>query len=153
MAKSKKTKILLIIFYFLVAVLCFTLQSYAAEKFVRNYNKQIDLTHEPVLAKVGRYTIKADMSRPAKPFREIVFRFFVERDGNPVELENAVVKFNMSMDMGLYKTRLQKAATGYSAKVTLPKCIFGGRRWFLKVSFDEGNFSAEKVFLFDMDEK
>ncbi len=70
-----------------------------------------------------------------------------------MELKNAQVKFNMVMDMGgLYKARLQKAATGYSAITTLPKCIFGGHRWFMKLSFDEGgNFSAEKVFLFDMD--
>ncbi|PLX69868.1 MAG: hypothetical protein C0603_02735 [Denitrovibrio sp.] len=144
-------KIFLIIFYFIVAILCFTAVSFAAEKFVRKYDKRIDITHEASEVKVGRYDIKVDMVRPAKPFKELVFRIFVERNGKPVALSNAQVKFNMVMDMGLYKARLQKAATGYSAIVTLPKCIFGGHRWFMKLSFEEGNFSAQKVFLFDMD--
>ena len=145
----KNTKLLIIfISVFLVAS-----QVFAAEKFVRKYSADIDLTKSAVEADVGRYHVKADMSRPAKPFREIVFRFHITRDGEPVTLKEGQVKFNMIMDMGLYKARLQKAATGYSAKVTLPKCIFGGERWFAKLEFEEGNFSAEKVFLFDMDEK
>ncbi len=77
MKKSKKMKLFLIIFYFLVAILCFTVSSYAAEKFVRKYDKSIDITHEAAEVKVGRYDIKVDMSRPAKPFKELVFRFFL----------------------------------------------------------------------------
>lgn len=141
-----------LIFLLMLATSGFAVQSSAAEKFVRNYSENIDLTKSAVTAQVGRYEIKADMLRPAKPFRELVFRFFIERDGMPVELEEGEVKFNMSMDMGLYKARLQKAATGYSAKVTLPKCIFGGHRWYAKLEIKEGNFSAEKVFIFDMEE-
>jgi hypothetical protein len=137
-----------------VAILCFTLTSEAAEKFPRKYDKSIDLTKGPVDVNVGRYSIKIDMSRPAMPFRELVFRFFIKRGDQPVQLvENSYVKFNMSMDMGLYKARLQKAATGYTAKITLPKCIFGGHRWFMKLAFEDGNFSVDKVFLFDMDDK
>jgi len=140
--------------YLLAALfLFFSSESFAAEKFVRKYSKEIDLTAEHRVVKVGRYTIRADMSRPPKPFREIVLRFHIERNGVPVEVKAGKVKFNMVMDMGLYKARLQKAATGYSAKVTLPKCIFGGHRWFVKLEFEEGNFSAKKVFLFDMDER
>lgn len=141
------------VIFIVIAILCFTSVSYSAEKFVRKYRKDIDLTHDQREVKVGRYVIRANMSRPAKPFREIVFRFHVERNGVPVNIENGIVKFNMVMDMGLYKTRLQKAATGYSAKIVLPKCIFGGERWFAKLTFDDGDYSAEKVFLFDMDEK
>ncbi|ADD68317.1 hypothetical protein Dacet_1548 [Denitrovibrio acetiphilus DSM 12809] len=146
-------KTLFSIFFLLLLIVCFSQQSFAAEKFVRKYQKNIDLSHSQTEVTVGRYKIKADMSRPALPFREIVFRFHIERDGRPVELKSGDVKFNMVMDMGLYKARLQKAATGYTAKITLPKCIFGGQRWFAKLEFEEGNFSAEKVFLFDMDEK
>jgi len=135
----------------LLTAFCLTPAGYAAEKFVRKYSKDIDLSKGPVEATVGRYTIKADMTRPAKPFQELVFRFHIERDGQPVDLTEGTAKFNMIMDMGLYKTRLQKAATGYSAKVTLPKCIFGGHRWFVKLMIEEGKFSAEKVFLFDME--
>lgn len=145
----KKIKVLLII----ITLFLFAGQVFAAEKFVRKYSKEIDLTNSASEVNVGRYHIKADMSRPPKPFSEIVFRFHITRDGEPVDLDDGFVKFNMIMDMGLYKSRLQKAATGYSAKVTLPKCIFGGHRWFAKLQFAEGNFSAEKVFLFDMDEK
>jgi len=145
----KKIKIFLLI----IIVFSLSTQVFAAEKFVRKYTKEIDLSKGPVEATVGRYEIKADMSRPAMPFRELVFRFHITRNGAPVALDEGFVKFNMVMDMGLYKARLQKAATGYSAKVTLPKCIFGGHRWFAKLVFEEGNFSAEKVFLFDMDDK
>ncbi|MGD9808645.1 MAG: hypothetical protein AB7U93_08675 [Deferribacterales bacterium] len=145
----KNNKFMLI----MLSIFLFSSQVFAAEKFVRKYSEDIDLTKSSVEADVGRYHIKADMSRPAKPFREIVFRFHITRDGEPVALDEGEVKFNMVMDMGLYKARLQKAATGYSAKITLPKCIFGGERWFAKLEFEEGKFSAEKVFLFDMDEK
>lgn len=151
MMYTRKHKLIVVIIFFILSVFCFTEAGHAAEKFVRKYSKDIDLTNEPVNTSVGRYNIKADMSRPATPFRELVFRFHIERNGQPVELDNGTLKFNMAMDMGLYQARLQKAATGYSAKVTLPKCIFGGQRWFLKLSIEEGNFSAEKVFLFDME--
>lgn len=153
MNKIKKYKIIISVAFLFLSIICFTFPAHSAEKFVRKYRTAIDLTNGPATAKVGRYTIKADMSRPALPFREIVFRFFISRNGKPVEIKNGYAKFNMIMDMGLYKTSLQKAATGYTAKIILPKCIFGGHRWFVKLSFEEGDFSAEKVFLFDMDDK
>ena len=152
MEKLKKYRVLISVIFFILSVICFAAPAHSAEKFVRKYSRDIDLTNSSVQATAGRYTIKADMSRPAKPFREIVFRFFIERNGQPVELKNGDVKFNMSMDMGLYKAVLQKAATGYSAKVTLPKCIFGGHRWYAKLEFEEAEFTGEKVFLFDMED-
>lgn len=151
MSRLKRFKPVIIIAFFILSVICFSEAGHTAEKFVRKYNRDIDLTNNPVSATVGRYSIKADMSRPARPFQELVFRFHIERNGQPVSLDSGTVKFNMVMDMGLYKARLQKAATGYTAKITLPKCIFGGERWFMKLELEEGSFSAEKVFLFDME--
>jgi len=152
MNRVKRFKPVIIILFFALSIFCFTKGGHTAEKFVRKYSKNIDLTEHAVQSDVGRYNIKVDMSRPAKPFRDLVFRFHIERNGQPVALDSGFVKFNMVMDMGLYKARLQKAATGYTAKITLPKCIFGGHRWFMKLELEEGNFSAEKVFLFDMDD-
>jgi hypothetical protein len=143
----KKLICLMLIFLFVVPAV------FGAEKFVRKYSKGIDLTTAQTEVRAGRYTIRADMSRPARPFSELVFRFFIEEGGKAVEISSGEVRFNMSMDMGLYKTRLQKAASGYTAKVTLPKCIFGGERWYVKLTFEDKGFTGEKVFLFDMAEK
>jgi len=145
-----KNKLTLLTILLIFSIFCSAVPSYSAERFAREYSSDIDITKEAADVKAGRYNIRVDMQRPARPFTEIVFRIFITRNNIPVEIDEGFVKFNMSMDMGLYKTRLQKAATGYSAKITLPKCIFGGHRWFMKLEFEEGGFSAEKVFLFDM---
>lgn len=145
-------KLIISVLSFLLSVICFSVPAHSAEKFVVKYDKAIDLTKNTSTVNVDGYTVRVDMSEPAEPFREIVFRVFVEKDKKPVELAHGYMQFNMSMDMGLYKTKLFKANTGYTAKVTLPKCIFGGKRWYAKLVFsaDGGEFS--KVFLFDMKE-
>jgi len=139
------------ILFFALVLLTFG-SAYSAERFTVNYRKDIDLGKAPLVSELGRYVVKADMTRPAKPFKELILRFHIERDGKPVAIEHGEIRFNMVMDMGLYKSKLHKAATGYTAKVTLPKCIFRGKRWFAKLSFEEGNFSGEKIYLFDMKE-
>lgn len=135
---------------FLLAVFCLTAPSFAAEKFVINFDKKLDLTENPVTISQDGYLIKIDMNRPAKPFEELVLRVHIDKDGKPVNISQGSVLFNMSMDMGLYKSPLQKASTGYTAKATLPKCIMGGKTWYGKLSFGHEGAQIEKVFLFNM---
>jgi hypothetical protein len=144
----KKIRFITVLFM----MMSIALQLHAAERFTVNYREEIDLGKKALVSEVGRYVVKADMTRPAKPFKELIFRFHIERNGEPVELKEGYVKFNMVMDMGLYKAKLQKAATGYTAKIVLPKCIFRGKRWFAKLVFEEGSFNTEKIYLFDMKE-
>ena len=92
------------------------------------------------------------MSRPAEPFKEVIFRVFIEKDGKAVDISHGYMLFNMSMDMGLYKAKLLKANTGYTAKIVLPKCIFGGTRWYGKLVFGADGGENEKVYIFDMEE-
>jgi len=135
---------------FILAIFCLAAPSFAAERFVINYDKKLDVTEAPVTIEQGGYNIKLDMSRPARPFSEIVFRVFIEKDGKPVNISQGHMLFNMSMDMGLYKANLQKASKGYTAKVTLPKCIMGGKVWYGKLSFGHEGGQVEKVFLFNI---
>ena len=137
---------------FILAVFCLSAPSFAAEKFVIKYDKNLDVTQTPIAIEQGGYNIKIDMSRPARPFSEIVFRVFIEKDRKPVNITQGHLLFNMSMDMGLYKANLQKASSGYTAKITLPKCIFGSKEWYGKLSFGHEGGIVEKVFLFSMKE-
>lgn len=147
-----RIKIAVGIISFLLAVFCFSAPSFAAEKFNVAYDKSIDLTEKSVTTVVDGYNVTADMSRPAEPFKEIMVRVFIDKDKKPVNLSHGYVLFNMSMDMGLYKAKLQKANTGYTAKITLPKCMFGGQRWFAKVVFGADGAEHQKVLIFDMKE-
>lgn len=148
----KRYKIMISVISFILAVLCFSVPAHAAERFVIKYDKKLDITQNQIQFNVEDYAVRVDMTRPAEPFKEIIFRVFVSKENKPVELTHGYMLLNMSMDMGLYKAKLVKADTGYTAKVVLPKCIFGGKRWFVKTVLGADTSEYEKVFMFDMKE-
>lgn len=135
---------------FILAVFCFTAPSFSADKFIVNYDKTIDITDVPCQADVDGYTVKLDMSRPAKPFKTMVFKAKIYNGDEPADISKAHVLFNMAMDMGLYKAELAKAGKGYAAEIKLPRCIYGGNRWYAKVVFTAAGTEHQKVFVFDM---
>lgn len=135
---------------FFLAIFCFSSTSFSAEKFNVNYDKAVDVTNSASEMIVDGYNVKVDITRPAVPFREITFKINVYNDSKPVELSSGYMMFNMAMDMGLYKSELQKVSKGYIAKVTLPKCIFGGTRWYGKLVFTAAGQEHQKIYIFDM---
>ena len=69
--------------------------------------------------------------RPARPFEHLRFRFAFTRDGNPIEVQEARVSFNMTMDMGPHDYRLVRVVDEWVANdVVLPECGSGSRLWF-----------------------
>lgn len=134
----------------LTAIVLFSSASYAAEKFSVHYDKSIDLTNVPSSVVIDGYTVKADMSRPAKPFRNLVFKLKIYSGDEPVKITEGEMQFNMAMDMGLFRAPLQPSGDGYTATVKLPKCIFGGTRWYGKLNFKTAGTSHQKIYIFDM---
>jgi hypothetical protein len=130
----------------LIFALCFvliTVFAYAAETFVIPTDPENNITSSAKTFTVGNIKVVADMTRPAVPFEPVTFVFKFSQD-----VENVNIKFNMSMDMGDISAVAKKAGNGYTAKVTLPKCMMGGDTWFAQLNFKHNGIPQSKVFFF-----
>jgi len=125
-------------------------QRVAGELFSVPYSQAVDLTAED-RAFVSRGTlIRVGMSRPARPLEPIDFSVRIEDDAGPIADLAPELAFNMKMDMGRHAYRLEPDGETYRARVTLPRCMKGGKRWFGRLRFTHAGELHEQIFLFDL---
>jgi hypothetical protein len=115
------------------------------------YSEKIDITKQNRVLSLVDIEVNVSMSRPAAPFKIIRFAFLFTRNKKPFFPERAELRFNMKMDMGDYRSRLTRQGNTYKAKAMLPKCMKGGKRWFVKLSVDVDGKTLSTVFLFDLE--
>lgn len=129
-----------IMFIFLAGVV------YGSEKFAVAYRPDIDLTKKAVEFDLDGDRLKIDISRPLNPFSKI--KIIVSSEG--FENYEIIATFNMKMDMGQFKTKLDYTGSYYEGEIILTKCIWGDKRWYVEFSFKKGDKAFTKVLLFDM---
>ena len=118
--------------------------------FVIPYEEQLDVTNEDRPLDMGNIGAHVSLTRPAKRNEEfeIQIRFSdVNGIANP---ENPVVTFNMKMDMGRFVYHLKPEDGFYKAKVVLPACASGGKRWYGKINADYGGGTRTGIFILDL---
>lgn len=131
--------------------LLFTISaSLAAERFPVPYRPDIDLTNSPATFNCNNYKITVDLSRPLLPFKNINMKVFVHYEDKFVKDLSINAKMNMKMDMGEFSYKLKKATDRYELDFILPKCIWGDKRWYIKLEIFEEKKLCEKILLFDM---
>lgn len=129
-----------IIFIFLTGLV------YGSDRFATAYRPDIDLTKKAVEFDLGGDRLKIDISRPLNPFSKI--KIIVSSEG--FENYEIIAIFNMKMDMGQFKTKLDYTGSYYEGEIILPKCIWGDKRWYVKFFFKKEDEAFTKVLLFDM---
>jgi hypothetical protein len=120
------------------------------DAFVIPYVEQDDLTAQDRAFLVGDLLVKVSMTRPALPLAAIDFRVLVEDGNGPMSGLGVELAFNMKMDMGRFVYRLVPSGAEYHARVTLPTCMKGGKRWFGRLRFNHSGHQFEKIFPFDL---
>jgi hypothetical protein len=75
--------------------------------------------------------------RPLRVFERLRFAFRFARDGEPVEVAEPFVDFDMTMDMGPHGYALVRGESGewVAEGVVLPQCASGSRLWFGELTF------------------
>lgn len=129
-----------IIFIFLAGLV------YGYDRFAVAYRPDIDLTKKAVEFHLDGDRLKIDVSRPLNPFSKIKITVSSE----VFENYEIIAVFNMKMDMGDFKTKLQYKKPYYEGEIILPKCIWGDKRWYVKLFLKKGEKTFTKVLLFDM---
>jgi hypothetical protein len=137
-------------YFFIIALMIFSLnQSIAAERFVVPLDDSTNITTSAKSFNLDGVLVKAEISNKPEPFIPFDLKLEFTKDNSPVTPKNVFIKINMSMDMGKYHyAAKQKQANIFSVKPILPKCIWGGKVWFSKLTFDIGDKSYSKVFYF-----
>jgi len=122
----------------------------AGERFAVAYNPDIDLTKSAKSFVCGDMNVYVDLSRPLEPFKDT--RLIVKPMKNGVFVGNLKIDaiFNMKMDMGNFVYLLKNAGSFYQLNFILPKCIWGDKRWYLKIVLNGDRKLCEKILLFDM---
>jgi len=143
----------LILLFTAFMLVCTMSVTFAAERFVIPLDAENDLYTSDKTFKVDGIEIAATMSRPTAAFQPINFAFTFSQNGNPVEIENGKIRFNMKMDMGEYAYDLTKDGVPYIATAVLPKCMMGGELWFGKLTFSLKGAEHSKVFFFKIPNK
>lgn len=77
-------------------------------------------------------------------------KVFVHYEDKFVKDLSINAKMNMKMDMGEFSYKLKKATDRYELDFILPKCIWGDKRWYIKLEIFEDKKLCEKILLFDM---
>jgi hypothetical protein len=75
--------------------------------------------------------------RPLRVFERLRFAFRFERGGEPLEVSEPFVDFDMTMDMGAHGYALVRDEAGawVAEDVVLPQCASGSRLWFGELTF------------------
>ena len=130
----------------LIVMVFLSASVYAFERFAAAYRPDIDITKGSVEFDLGGDKFKVDISRPLNPFSKIKISILSYSS----EKYEIVAAFNMKMDMGDFKTKFEYKKPYYEGEIILPKCIWGDKRWYVKLSFKKGGEIFTKVLLFDM---
>lgn len=122
----------------------------AGERFSVAYNPDIDLSKSAKSFVCGDMSIYVDLSRPLEPFKDI--KLIVRPMKNGVFVSNLKMDatFNMKMDMGNFVYLLKNAGSFYQLNFILPKCVWGDKRWYMKIVIYGDKKLCEKILLFDM---
>lgn len=92
-------------------------------------------------------------SRPIKAYQETTYRFRFSGEGGVVlALDQGVVKFNMSMDMGRHHYALEPSGEDgwYAINAPIPMCPSGKVRWYGNMEFTIGGVAHVGGFQFDL---
>lgn len=124
---------------------------FAGERFPVPYRPDIDLTKNNVAFQCGDISFSVDISRPLIPFKNL--RLIVKgiKNNNYINDLKIHIKVNMKMDMGNFNYDLYFKDDSYKVDFILPKCIWGDKRWFIKLIIHGKDYSCHKVLLFDME--
>lgn len=111
-----------------------------------------DVSREDAVLDLGDVRVAVSAGpRPLVAYARNRFRFRAERDGGPVVLDDAVLKFTMTMPMGEHRHPLVASPGGWQeALAALPLCPSGKRRWFGTLDFALGGRARSLRFAFDL---
>lgn len=129
-----------------IIFICFGWLVYGADRFATAYRPDIDLTEKPVEFVLDDDRLNVDISRPIYPFSRLKIRITPEVFKN-YEIDSV---FNMRMDMGKFETKFLQKDSYYEGEIILPKCIWGDKRWYMKLVIKKEGAVSYKVLLFDM---
>lgn len=96
---------------------------------------------------LGSFRVFFSLSRPLRPLTELAVRVHVADASGPVAGLRPTLSFFMDMDMGKREHTLQGGGGDYEARLVLPVCMQGGKRWYARLRLGDGG--PEKVFWFD----
>ncbi len=125
-------------------------QRVAGDLFTVPYAEALDLTAEDRSFDLSGVRAEVGLTRPARPLSPIDFTVRITDGQGPVPDLKPELAFNMKMDMGRHAYRLQPDGEVYRARVTLPRCMKGGKRWFGRLRFDHAGRTHEQIFIFDL---
>jgi len=113
-----------------------------------------DVTREDGAFVVDGVTVQVQVAaRPITAYEETTWRFrFTGADDALLVLEQGVVKFNMSMDMGRHHYALEPDgdAGWYAANAPIPMCPSGKFRWYGNMEFTIAGAAHRGGFQFDI---
>ena len=112
-----------------------------------------DVTAVDGLFTVDGITVQVQVaSRPIKAYAETTYRFrFAGEGGAALALDQGVVKFNMSMDMGRHHYALAPAGDDwYALTAPIPACPSGKLRWYGNMEFTIDGVAHVGGFQFDL---
>ncbi len=132
-------------------LLLFTFNLYAGERFPVPYRPDIDLTKKSVNFECGGIGFVADITRPLIPFKQMTFTLKANRSGASVNNLKIDTVFNMKMDMGNYNYKMSNVNGVYTLNFILPKCLWGDKRWYVKISIYDNKKLCDYILLFDME--
>jgi len=118
----------------------------AGERFAVPYRPDIDLTKNAVYFNCNDANFTVDISRPLIPFNKAKMTLKTDID----TLTEVKATLNMKMDMGNFNYTFRNINGLYETEFILPKCLWGDKRWFVKLSIIYNHSQCEKVLLFDM---
>jgi hypothetical protein len=103
-----------------------------------------DVTHADAEAAAGSVRLVVSLApRPLAALRPFRVRVQARLRGAPVPLEQATIRFDMAMPMGVNRYTLEAEADGWlAATVTLPTCVSRQSRWYATI---EGTVEKQPV--------
>lgn len=132
-------------------ILLFSFNLFAGERFAVPYRPEIDLTQRGVIFECNGIRFFADISRPLIPFKRINFSLKADKSGDPITNLSIDTVFNMKMDMGNYSYKMNNMNGKYILDFIVPKCVWGDKRWYIKISIYDKKKICDKILLFDME--
>jgi len=124
---------------------------FPGERFSVPYRPEIDLTKSGVIFECKNVIFSVDISRPLTPFKKLKLTVNVKKDNKPINSFKIKAKINMKMDMGNFNYDFSIEENSYKLDFMLPKCLWGDKRWFIKLIIHDKEYICDKVLLFDME--
>lgn len=137
--------------FFLIFALALNIDTHAGERFPVPYRPDIDLTMHDVTFECANINFYVDITRPLIPFKKLQLTIKSEKNKKSIDYLKIKAKINMKMDMGNFQYDLSFKKDTYILDFILPKCIWGDKRWFIKLIIQDKEYICDKVLLFDME--